>query len=511
MKEPKATKPLQFIRSGKRVSAGALVLALGACGTIMPEPLTKEELQLIADGRLSSYVQEDQEPVSGAIGLYDAMARAIKYNLDREVELKEQALRSRELRLSEFDMLPNLIASAEYTSRNNDPGGRSVPLPDGPDPGGLGTRSTERDVTTGDLTLSWDILDFGISYVRSQQQADEVLIALEQRRAATNRIIEDVRTSYWRAVSAQRLLGQIDALKAEGERALAQSRRLVASGEADQTEQLRFQRDILEDLQDMEAIRRDLSVAKRQLAALMNLPIGSHFHVELPKRGRHNSQLEMSAEEMIRSAMLNRPELREITYRQRINKREDQVATLEVLPNLELFLGANFSTNDLLANEDWVTTGARSTWNLLRLARLPERRRTVEAGGQLLDARALALTQAVATQVLVSRERFKSIHGEYHTSERVLAAQRRLTAQIDREFNAGAASQQQRVRERYRLLLAELRSDVAFADMQNAYANLYASIGLDSYDGDLTGSESVDEMSHVLRKWWQRRGDRSAS
>ncbi|MBM7069285.1 TolC family protein [Actibacterium sp. 188UL27-1] len=492
------------------MGTGALVVVVGACGTVTPDPLTEAELQNIAAGRLANYVQADQEPVSGSINLYEAMARAIKYNLDRQVELKQEALRSRELRLSEFDMLPNLIARAEYTSRDNDPGGRSIALPNGADPGGLGSRSTERDVTTGDLTLSWDILDFGISYIRSQQRGDDVLIALEQRRAATNRIIEDVRTSYWRAVSAQRLLARIEQIKSEGERALNQSSGLINSGEADRTEQLTFQRDILEDLQDVEAIKRDLRVAKRQLAALMNLPIGQDFHVVLPKRGRHNSHLPMDPEKMIRQAMLNRPELREVTYRQRKNKREDQVATLEVLPNLELFLGAEFSTNDLLANDDWVTTGARSTWNLLRVARLPERRRTIEAGGKLLDARALALTQAVATQVLVSRERFKSIHQEYHTAERVLAAQRRLTAQVDREFNAGAVSQQQRVRERYRLLLAELRADVAFADMQNAFANLYASMGLDSYDAQLTGDESVDQMSRVLKKWWRKRGDRSA-
>ena len=92
----------------------------------------------------------------------------------------------------------------------------------------------------------------------------------------------------------------------------------------------------------------------------------------------------------------------------------------------------------------------------------------------------------------------------------MLAAQRRLTSQIDREFNAGAVSQQQRVRERYRLLLAELRADVAFADMQNAFANLSASMGLDSYDAQLSGDESVDQMARVLKKWWRQRGDRSA-
>ena len=174
--------------------ASALITAcvfVAACD-IQPKPLGQDELLSIAQGRLVDVVPADQEPVRGAIGLYEAMARALKYNLDRQVELKEEALRSRELRLADYDMLPDLVASAEYTDRNNDPGSRSVNLETGT-VSAAATRSTEQQEFDGDLTLTWDILDFGISYNRSQQRADDVLIALEQRRAATNRVIEDTR------------------------------------------------------------------------------------------------------------------------------------------------------------------------------------------------------------------------------------------------------------------------------------------------------------------------------
>ncbi|MEM8691993.1 MAG: TolC family protein [Pseudomonadota bacterium] len=302
-------------------------------------------------------------------------------------------------------MLPGLVASAEYTDRNNDPGSRSVNLQTGT-VSAAATRSTEQQEFDGDLTLTWDILDFGISYNRSQQRADDVLIALEQRRAATNRVIEDTRSAYWRAVSAQRLLNRVQELKAQGTRSLRRSQGLVASEDADPREQLEFQRDLLENQQTLEQLSRDLSVAKRQLAALMNLPIGADFHVEMPKRGRHRSHLEMNRDDMILNAMVNRPELREITYRQRKNDQEVPISTLEAVPGLQVFVGTNFSDNDLLQNDDWVTTGARVSWNLMRLARLSERRRNIGAGGELLDARALALTQAVATQVMVSRSRY---------------------------------------------------------------------------------------------------------
>ena len=497
-----------MVRGFGRIFGVIVTSALVAACDIQPEPLSDQELLSIAQGRLADVVSPDQEPVTGTISLYEAMARAIKYNLDRQVELKEEALRSRELRLADYDMLPDLVASAEYTSRNNDPGSRSVNLDTGT-VSTTATRSTERDEFDGDLTLTWDVLDFGISYNRSLQRADDVLIALEQRRAATNRVIEDTRSAYWRVVSAQRLLHRVRDLKAQGERALRRSDRLVASEEANPRQQLEFQRDLLEDQQSLEQLSRDLSVAKRQLAALMNLPIGSDYRVAMPTRGRHRSHLEMGRDDMILSAMVNRPELREITYRQRRNEQENPIATLEAIPGLQVFVGTNFSDNDLLENDDWVTTGARVSWNLLQLARLPERRRNIEAGGELLDARALALTQAVATQVMVSRARYQSLHKEYHASEAYLGVQRRITQQVQREFDAGTASEQELMNERFELLVAELRTDVTFADMQNAFANLYASMGLDSYDGQLRGDETVNEMAAVLKNWWQARGDRT--
>ena len=485
----------------------AATTAIAACD-IQPQPLTDSELMSIAQGRLTDVVGDDQEPVSGSISLYEAMARALKYNLDRQVELKEEALRSRELRLSEYDLLPDLVAQAEYTDRDNDPGSRSVNL-ETDSTSSTATRSSERDELDGDLTLTWDVLDFGISYNRSKQRADDVLIALEQRRAATNRVIEDTRSAYWRAVSAQRLLGQIRTLKTQGDSALGRSSELVASEEADPRTQLEFQRDLLENQQTLEQLSRDLSIAKRQLAALMNLPIGSDFTVDMPNRGQHRSHLDMSRDDMILSAMINRPELREISYRQRRNEQEGPIATLEAIPGLQVFVGTNFSDNDLLENQEWVTTGARLSWNLMRLARLPERRRNIEAGGELLDTRALALTQAVATQVMVSRARYQSLHREYHAAERFRGVQRRLTQQVQREFNAGTATEQELMNERFEQLVAELRTDVAFADMQNAFANLYASMGLDSYDAELTGNEPVAEMADVLKGWWQARGDRT--
>jgi len=70
---------------------------------IQPEPLSLSQLEEKSKQRLESY-NADQEAVNGPISLYDAMARAIKYNLDYKVELFEEALRGSEANMARMDM-----------------------------------------------------------------------------------------------------------------------------------------------------------------------------------------------------------------------------------------------------------------------------------------------------------------------------------------------------------------------------------------------------------------------
>ena len=46
-------------------------------------------------------------------------------------------------------------------------------------------------------------------------------------------------------------------------------------------------------------------------------------------------------DEMISTAVYNRPELREVEYRKRINVHEADAALLEMLPGLQAYAGAN--------------------------------------------------------------------------------------------------------------------------------------------------------------------------
>ncbi len=490
------------MKKGRLLVGAALTLVLAGCA-VTPRPLTPSEREVTAAANLAA-VDADQEPVTAPVDLYEAMARALRYNLDYRVQVREQALKSSEVDLARFDMLPQLVASSGYAGRSNFSGASSLSL--------LTRRqslepstSSERDIFTSDLALSWDVLDFGLSYVRAQQKSDEVLIAMENRRKVANRIVEDVRTSYWRAVSAERLLTKLRELEGSVSDALNNSERIAERRVTAPLTALTYQRELIEIQAEIRRLQRELVIAKSQLAALMNLRPGTEFTLVLPDRSTRLPAVNYASDDLMLTALQNRPELREVSYRQRINMRELDASLLRALPSFRGVLGVNYDSNDFLFNNDWMQYGARASWNVLNLFRVPADRKAVRAQGDLLRDRELALTMAVMTQVHVSRARYAHLTAELDTASRQMGVQNRILGQIRSGYQAGAMSRQTLLREEMNTLVSEVKYDIAYADAQNAYANLFSSLGIDEFGADLTGNEDIATMRRSLNAMWQNR------
>jgi outer membrane protein TolC len=124
------------------------------------------------------------------------------------------------------------------------------------------------------LGLTWSLLDVGLGYYGAKQQADRFLIAGEKRRKAMHLLMQDVRTAYWRAASAQLLKADVQKTIALAEEALIDSRKASGERVRNPLEPLRYQRQLLENLRLLENINQELSSALVDLAALINAPVG---------------------------------------------------------------------------------------------------------------------------------------------------------------------------------------------------------------------------------------------
>ncbi|MEQ1669326.1 MAG: TolC family protein [Hyphomicrobium sp.] len=480
---------------------------MGGCA-IYPTPLSEAELAAAADTNQAS-VTADQEPVKGAISLYDAMARALKYNLDHRVEEAEAAVRVAELDLSHYSLLPNMVANSGYAGRDNYNASSSLNLVNNVQNFGAST-SQEKEIKSADIGFSWNVLDFGLSYVRARQSADKVLLQEETRRKVIQRVVEDVRSAYWRAISAERLMERLASLEGETRAALAETRKLYDERQTSPITALTYERELVEIKQKIGEIQRDLNTAKAQLAALMNLGPGTSFKLARESRKEGSLTLKAGLNEMISTAVYNRPELREVAYRKRINIHEADAALLEMLPGIQLYAGSNYDSNSFLMNSDWVNWGAKASWNLLKVFSYSARRDIVDLQEQMLNERSLALTMAVMTQVHVSRIRFIHAKKELSTAAEYRDVQRRLLEQMRAEAAADRISKQTLIREEMNTLVAEAKYDIAYAQLQNAYANLFSSMGLDPYSWEIDRNQSVSSVSASLKQLWFERGDLNA-
>ncbi len=477
--ERRARRVSDRMRAGvsRLVLAAAVAVSASACA-VTPEPVTVEQrLAQARDDR--SRLFADQEPVTGPITLAEAMARAIKYNLDSRQALMEEVLQARQLDVTSYDMLPRLAASAGYLtrapsneslSRNTITNFRSI------DP----AISQDDNRFVADLGLTWNVLDFGVSYYQAKQQSDRVLIAHERRRRLINSIIQQVRGSYWLAVSSERILVEIEPLLAEARQALADAQQVEEERLRPPLEALRYQKALLEIIRQLEMVQQDLSIAKAQLAALMNVPLGQSFTLALPEGFKQDiPQIDIPIERMETAALLNRPEMREEQYQSRINAQEVRKAMLRMLPGINLNTSLNFDSNSYLVNNAWAEAGARLTLNLFNVFTGPANIAAAEAQVEAGEFRRLALSMATLTQVHVAVQQYKRTRTGFEQARLMETIEQRINENIQQAATADAESSLERIRAGAQAITAKLARDRAYAELQNAVSSLYVSLGLD--------------------------------
>ncbi|KQN61760.1 transporter [Erwinia sp. E602] len=489
-------------KCAKVFSVTLLALIVSGCA-VSTQQINKDQSRQRAAADLKTMFS-NQEPVTAPITLNDATARALKYNLESRLKVMESALAQQQVDLSRFDMLPKMAAQAGYTTRDNISASSSRSVLSGNqslEP------STSQDQTrsVGDLTMVWNILDFGVSYVTAHQQSDKRWIAEERRRKVTHTIVQDVQSAYWRAVAAERLLGRIDALIERVNMARENSRTQSVRKVGDIVEAYSYQRALLDATRQLEEQRRALSLAKTELATLMNLPLGSDYKLALPAEGQLvEPALKVPFAELENAALVNRPELREQDYQVRISAAETRKSLLRMLPGIELSVGGNYDSNSFLVNQHWVDAGAKVTWNLFNLFSGPQAYKVAKAGEDVSEVRRQAMSMAILAQLYVARANFNEAQRQYHTGKELQQLDADILTQLNNRFQAGSIGELQLIQGELNAVNTSLRNDLAYAELRNAYGQIFVTVGLDPLAGgqQLTDLASVERALAQTEKRW---------
>lgn len=468
-------------RQARGAVALAAVLLLSACA-VTPEALTREQQSSAAQQDLATIVRGG-EPVTAPLTLADASSRAIRHNLAFRVRQMEVAVQAQQLDLSRFDMLPRLALSAGYTWRDNDAFGLGF-QPDGTI-SSVPSSATERIRQTANAALTWNLLDFGVSYYRAKQNADLVLAADERRRRALQNLVLDVQLAWWRVEAAQRLLPQIDEMLAQIERGAERSRLIEARRLLPPLQIIAYRRSLMDLQQQLSARRQDLVQWRAEFAELVGLRPGEAYRVAPAVAGAQRlPDLVTKVDDLEALALERRPELGEERYRQRITQQEGRKQLLSLLPSLNVNLGANYDSNRFLVNNNWTEAGGLVSFNLLKLLSLPAMQRTQQATQELDDARRLAATMAVMAQTRIAVNRYQLLKHELGIWNEALDDDRALLRAMKSTQQAGLETELELIRAAARLAITEINRDVVHANLEYAMGRIMNSVGHDVVAAD---------------------------
>ncbi len=482
----------------------ACVFLLAGCSGIRPQPFSDQEMAQKVAADLD-VLYKDQEQVTGPITLYEAMARAVKYNLDHRLQLMEAALGRYRLSSEKLNLLPKLAYDAGWSGRDEYSGTSSRSLITGEESLAVST-SQEKEIATFDLGLSWNILDFGVSYVRTQQAADQALILEEHRRKVVHNIIQDVRQAFWRAVSAERLLERIEPLTGRIENALEKAREVGKRRLTNPAQSLAYRRDLLQLLRQMESLRRELITAKTKLAALMNLPLGTEFSLDPGDEFGHLPKITSDLKSMEMYALNHRPEMAEEFYQERISHKEVVRQILRTLPGIELYGGWNYDSNSFNYVSNWWDWGGTITGNLLDVFTAPIRIDTAKAQVEVVRTRRMALSMAVMSQVRISWLRYEQALREYGLAAELHDVVGGLLQQSRAAGATQATGELTVIKKEADAVVTELIRDNAFSDLYAAVGRVYVSLGSDPLPATISDHDlkTLTDALHLrFSKWME--------
>ncbi|MGG1946293.1 TolC family protein [Trinickia sp. NRRL B-1857] len=463
------------------IGVAVAALALSGCA-IRPKPFTDAERAQTAQADRTAMFS-GQPALSGPLTLEEAMARAIRYNLDHRLKMMEEALAQKQLDLANFDMLPKLTADAGYTHRDHllvssseDYFTRGQSLPP--------SYSSDQNERTADLAFSWNILDFGVSYFEAKEQADRVLVVEQRRRKVVQLMMQQVREAYWQAAGAERLSSRIAPLLVQAKQALEESRQSQSERLRSPLETLAYQHALLDIMRQLEAVRDQLDEAKPRLASLMNIAPGTDFKLA-PPEGFAVPTFGMPMPQMEETALERRPELVEASYNERISVNETHKAIAKLLPGIELQLGSHYDSNSFLMFHSWRAAGVNVSWNLLNLLNEKSIRGAADAQHQVARAQQLALSMAVLTQVHVARAELAAKQRQFDLFKQLNDVDAQILQHTHNATIANAQGKLEEIRAATSAMMSELRLYQSYGELESAYGQLLATLGLDPLPASL--------------------------
>ncbi|MEN0087314.1 MAG: TolC family protein [Pseudomonadota bacterium] len=489
------------MRNFKLIGALFSTLLMTGCAVSAPD-VTETDRALRVDADLS-VMFEGQEELTAPLSFNQAVARGLKYNLDKRLKLMERTFAEARSQSATYEMLPSLVAKAGYDRRDRFNSSTSLNVASGVRTTAF-TTSADRGKGSADLRLVWNFLDFGVSWVGAKQEVQRARVVEERRIKVVQNLIVDIRDAFWRASAAQNLLPRVSQLINRVESAIAQSKRSVADGTADPAKELKLQLALLNHTAKLQDVRRKLALSKVELGALINLPPGTQYEVRKSGKALRAPRIKAEMVTLYQAALENRPELRQEDYEKVISELELDKTKLRMLPGLEINISSNYDSNSFLADSVWSSVGAIVSKNLIQWVRGPSEIKYAKTNIEVADARRRALSMAVITQVHISTIRYALAQGAFKIRNRTFHTADKLSRVLTNSVDGDEVSPIEALEAESKRTVALIEYYAAYADLQNAYGRILNSVGAHRFPEDVEAmsvSDLADWLDGRIDSW----------
>lgn len=474
----------------------SLLLLLTGCSQSGKHMSAEKMLELISkDMEGLYYTQELEKPIT----VNDAIARALKYNIDARLLEYEQIVAEEEARLSTFDALPNLTAQTRLDGRDNERASSSRSVE-------TGTESLEPSVSldryrySGKIEADLNLIDTSLAIVRTKQLGHSAQIAAERRRKVAHTIAQETRRLFWWAATAQLLDEEIKVLLKKGQGVLVQMRQAESEGLLVRSDALQKQSGLLTSLNELMEIRSRLAYSKEELSTFINIPPGYDFKLSVEEKDFTDdglAEIKTPLEELILVALVSRPEIIEEGINNAISEKDRLNEILQALPGIGLRIGQEYDTNSFLVNRNWTSYSIDLSQNLIRLFTLPMRLNALETRKELERLRRKAILSSVIAQVFLAHKRVEIARDSFDLRKQLYSVDRKI---IDDALSREAAellAETEIINVKVKALLSQLRFNIAFIEVQDAQSSLIKELGIDVLP-DTNTEKDLEAVSEIV-------------
>lgn len=442
-----------------------LAAALAGCATPYGNwkpytpPLTPEEVTGPVDWK-SRLIEK--EPLS----LEECVSLAFQNNRSLHMARRKIFI-GMDLRRELFgQILPQIKAEGQLSTRNNDPGINS---------GGISFKTGVKESGITRLSMIVPIYSFGQAWSTLEARDWEI----EGLRSDARTVREDLRfavsQAYFQILEAQEIQSVVKKSLEVLEKQLAISQKYLSQGLVAKNDVLSVRVQMAQRKQDYIRAGNNVEIARATLNRMMGIPINTSLNL---KRVLKTVPWKGSFSRCLQAALISRPDLKSLYQKIQALQAKYRATRAEYFPSIYGFGDYNYTMENRVLNQQWFSGGIAFQWSLLSggntYVKMGRKKKEIEMALDLYRERADDLTLEIKKACLNTQEASQRIS---LAQETISLADENLRIIRDR-YQQGLVRSVDVLEEEERLVRAQSNYYQALYDYHKAYAALVNKIGV---------------------------------